>query len=54
MKRARSINEIATDRLIALWREFYRKNPDKWQKVLDDAERARIFREKLRADMNED
>lgn len=43
VKRQKTRNEIASEREIELWREYYKKNPDKWQKLLQDAEQARTF-----------
>lgn len=54
MKRQKTINEVASEREIELWKEYYRKNPDKWQKVLHDATLARAFLDKLAAAMRED
>ncbi len=54
MKRQKTRNEIASDREIELWRDFYKKNPDKWQKVLKDAEEARAFLDRLSEAMRED
>lgn len=54
VKRKKTINEVASAREIELWREYYKKNPDKWQKVLRDAEQARLFMDLLEAAMRDD
>lgn len=49
MKRKKTTNELASERCDQLWREFYDKNPDIKKKLLEDAEEAQRFREKLGA-----